>query len=314
MRKALSFVLGLLLLLTAFSSSVSAETIRFNSQEAIDNNINVIASSGTCSYGYDETMNALEIQVASGKFSFLLNKSFEYYSGMKIAFNMTIKGSTVADSNDGVAWGFLVTLVDDTQKILYHRSGGNTPSLGGYSGQEVAYHGGSYTSDYEEIDVDTDLSAAGIDTAMVVSITPFVGVWEDGSTNTWHVYSIEVIMPSHDVTFSLKDALTGQSLSGVTVKEGDTVLGTIDDEQSLQLEIGNHTLTFEKTGYWSVTKTIDVQSDMSVSVEMYPDTAAFKITAPAEVTTFENTITEVTFTVSPINTEATYNTYLSLFQ
>ena len=73
------------------------------------------------------------------------------------------------------------------------------------------------------------------------------------------------------VTFNLEDALTGQSLSGVTVKENGTVLGTISDGESLQLMEGTHTLTFEKSGYWSVTKTIDVQSDMSVTVEMYPD-------------------------------------------
>ena len=115
------------------------------------------------------------------------------------------------------------------------------------------------------------------------------------------------------MSFSIKDAFTGQPLTGVTVKEGSNVLGTIDDGGSLNLSDGNHTLTFEKSGYWSVTKTIDVQGDMSVSVEMYPSSAAFKLeNFPANISIPENTIYELTFTLSPIDTSATYNTYLSI--
>ena len=116
----------------------------------------------------------------------------------------------------------------------------------------------------------------------------------------------------HSVTFSLKDALTGQSLTGVTVKDGDVILGTIDDGGTLNIT-GTHTLTFEKTGYWSETLTIDVTSDMSVSVEMYPSSAAFKFeNFPVNISMPENTIYTLTFTLSPIDTSATYNTYLSL--
>ncbi len=116
------------------------------------------------------------------------------------------------------------------------------------------------------------------------------------------------------VTFHLTDALTGQPLTGVTVKDTDsTVLGTVDDGGSLELARGQHTLTFEKTGYWSVTKTIDVQGDMSVSVELYPSSAAFKLeNFPSEITIPEHTVYTLTFTISPINTDATYNAYLSL--
>ncbi|NJE09314.1 PEGA domain-containing protein, partial [Thermococcus sp. M39] len=82
---------------------------------------------------------------------------------------------------------------------------------------------------------------------------------------------------------------------------------------TLELTRGTHTLTFEKQGYWSVTKTIDVQGDTTVSVEMYPDLAAFKLeNFPAEIKTYQNTIYELTFTLSPIQTSATYNTYLSI--
>jgi len=116
-----------------------------------------------------------------------------------------------------------------------------------------------------------------------------------------------------NVQFSIKDALTGQPLSGVTVKEGSTVLGTIDNGQSLELTKGTHELTFEKSGYWSASVTVDVQADTSVNVELYPDTAAFKLeNFPSDITIPENTIYTLTFTLSPIQTSATYNTYLSL--
>ncbi|WP_238516242.1 carboxypeptidase-like regulatory domain-containing protein [Thermococcus gammatolerans] len=125
---------------------------------------------------------------------------------------------------------------------------------------------------------------------------------------------IDIKPYTSSVTFNFRDALTGQPLTGVTVKDTDgTVLGTVDDEGSLELARGQHTLTFEKTGYWSVTKTIDVQNDTSVSVEMYPSSAAFKLeNFPSEITIPEHTVYTLTFTISPINTDATYNTYLSL--
>ncbi len=116
-----------------------------------------------------------------------------------------------------------------------------------------------------------------------------------------------------NVQFSLKDAFTGQALTGVTAKEGNSTLGTIDDGATLTLTKGTHTLTFEKSGYWSVTKTIDVQGDMNVSIEMYPSSAAFKLeNLPTSISIPENTIYELTFTLSPIDTSATYNTYLSI--
>ncbi|WP_240922731.1 hypothetical protein [Thermococcus sp. Bubb.Bath] len=125
---------------------------------------------------------------------------------------------------------------------------------------------------------------------------------------------LDVIPYTDNVQFSLKDALSGQSLSGVTVKDTDgTVLGTVDDGGTLELTKGTHTLTFEKNGYWSVTKTIDVQGDTSLSVQMYPSSAAFTLeNFPTNISIPENTIYTLTFTLSPITTDATHNTYLSI--
>ena len=125
------------------------------------------------------------------------------------------------------------------------------------------------------------------------------------------VYNFERL--NFNVQFSFRNALSSQPLNGVTVKENGQVLGTLDDGGSLELAKGQHTLTFEKSGYWSVTKTIDVENDTSLSVEMYPSSAAFKLeNFPADISIPENTIYTLTFTLSPIQTSATYNTYLSI--
>lgn len=151
------------------------------------------------------------------------------------------------------------------------------------------------------------------DTDYSSGIPAYSGVSGAKGVDAANIIQIQYSPVRYSVLVSLKDALTGQPLSGVTVKEGDTTLGTIDDGGSLELAKGTHELTFEKTGYWSVTKTIDVQSDMTVSVEMYPSSAAFKLeNFPSDITIPENTIYELTFTLSPIQTSATYNTYLSL--
>ncbi|MFA4663366.1 hypothetical protein [Pyrococcus kukulkanii] len=123
---------------------------------------------------------------------------------------------------------------------------------------------------------------------------------------------IDVIPFSFNVQFTLKDALIGQPLDNVVVKEGDQILGTINSGDSIELPKGQHTLVFEKQGYWSKTITIDVQSDTTVEVEMYPSSAAVMIEAPSNITTFENTLTEVKLQIEPIAQEATKNAYLSV--
>ncbi|WP_245610404.1 hypothetical protein [Thermococcus celericrescens] len=97
------------------------------------------------------------------------------------------------------------------------------------------------------------------------------------------------------------------------MKEGDSTLGTLNDGDTLELPVSQHTLTFEKSGYWSTTATVDVQNDTSLSVVMYPSSAAFKFeNFPESINILENTIYTLTFTLSPITTDAAYNTYLSI--
>jgi len=126
-------------------------------------------------------------------------------------------------------------------------------------------------------------------------------------------YVLVVPVQYMSVTLHVRDALSDQELTGVTVKEDGKVLGTFDEGGILKLAKGEHTLTFEKKGYWSTTKKIDVQGNTSVSVEMYPSSAAFKLESfPSNISVPENTIYTLTFTLSPIQTSATYNTYLSI--
>ncbi|WCN28655.1 carboxypeptidase-like regulatory domain-containing protein [Thermococcus kodakarensis] len=148
----------------------------------------------------------------------------------------------------------------------------------------------------------------------VVFGVPAVGIGNNlGWQGKVEFNNIQIYEVEYHIQLSLKDALSNQPLTGVTVKENGNVIGTLDDGGSLDLTKGTHTLTFEKSGYWSVTKTIDVQGDMTVSVEMYPDSAAFKFeNFPSDISIPENTIYTLTFTLSPISTDAAYNTYLSL--
>jgi len=157
-----------------------------------------------------------------------------------------------------------------------------------------------------------ELKQAGASFNTVYSVKPALYVYE-GFNGESDDYYFKVDVRKYNVQLSLKDALTGSPLNGVTVKDGSTTLGTFNDTGTVELTKGQHTLTFEKQGYWSVTKTIDVQSDTSVSIEMYPSSAAFKLeNFPTDISIPENTIYTLTFTLSPIQSSATYNTYLSL--
>ncbi|WP_297552769.1 hypothetical protein [Thermococcus sp.] len=201
---------------------------------------------------------------------------------------LTYEGTTLlaADSGSADKYAYYENYTINGT-ITLHQNDPYGPSVGRWSGVSIFLL-------YDSSRVPVDLSESGVTDA---------GYYKEITYQSAVAY----------VTFSLKDGLTGQPLSGVTVKEGSTVLGTIDDGGSLELTKGQHTLTFEKSGYWSVTKTIDVQSDMTVSVEMYPDSAAFKLeNFPANISIPENTIYELTFTLSPIQTSATYNTYLAI--
>ena len=227
---------------------------------------------------------------------------------MIIKFNYTATYS----EGSGTGWsrysgyGFKVHYSDGTEVYIMH----NRASI------NFLPDGATYTqlSDTGKVvNVTQSIIDAGYSTNYIEYIQPIIGFQTSSTVGEWLVYSIEVELPLFNVQFSLKDALTGQSLTGVTIKEGNTTLGTISDSESLQLEPGAHTLTLEKPGYWSTTVTVTIPDQLNVSAEMYPSSTAFNfLNFPSDIQVYENTIYELTFTISPITTDATYNTYLSI--
>ncbi|AEC52221.1 hypothetical protein PNA2_1306 [Pyrococcus sp. NA2] len=264
-------------------------------------------------------MTKLEISTGGGYWQYIVveyNQTIPYFPGAQIKVNVGASGN-----NYGV--GVLVITKSGNKYATIHFYGKDDghndnlnakyPDVTNVVYEDFPVGGGEFTFNPVE-----DLQKSGIaiseqDVAFIRFFVETVVETHYNAKTTFTLGYLRVLSPSGIVTFNIKDALSGQPLSEVTVKEGDTVLGTVDDGGSLELTRGTHTLTFEKPGYWSVTKTVDVQGDMSVSVEMYPDTAAFEFeNFPSEIKIPENTIYELTFTLSPITTQATYNTYLSI--
>lgn len=278
---------------------------------------------GTITGAWNSTLNAFRIhtQEISSRHVLLV-----YDSPLSLQGNFTykIKGYSERPNDGGYGVGAVVETTSNTTYVVIHYWVGSAAD--GFSTTAFdSWFGGVYwfndlpdpTGSVIEFSINPveDLISKGVIASAdeVKSVKVALFLYQDFNGDAHDLYVYDIVPEAYPVTFNLKDALTGQPLSGVTVKEGDTTLGTIDDGGSLELAKGTHELTFEKTGYWSVTKTIDVQSDMTVSVEMYPSSAAFKLeNFPSDITIPENTIYELTFTLSPIQTSATYNTYLSL--
>ena len=331
MKRALSLILGLLVLLTLFNNGVSASSAVFLTFDSPDDALARVFDGDyvdtfayTLPFTFDPAVDEFLIELdiydcpdkmylaglldpANNNLYDSIHWKIEYKDTQtistpagNIAVNLAGKDFHLRVENTPLSAteSRLTILVTDlnTQEVLVNWTGTYDPN---------AYQASS------KFAVAVWLSSSSIDAQGEIVDSMFHIYASDGlSTYLDNVY---VGMVLFDVQVSLKDGLTGQSLTGVTVKDGNETLGTISDGGTLQLSRGTHTLTFEKSGYWSVTKTIDVQSDMSVSVEMYPSSTAFQfLNFPSDIQVYENSIYELTFTISPIDTSATYNTYLSL--
>ncbi|MBO8175184.1 MAG: hypothetical protein H0Z18_07995 [Thermococcus sp.] len=343
MRRALSFVLGLLMLLSILTlgtgtvSAVTVESVDFTTlisgsefSSSVtggtwydSTNFELISSlDATINIYHDDIVNAGVLEATLGGSTTYVR--FLFKEQLPLPENATVK-ITYSTTTVGQAYaiGFLVVTDTGAYQVNYYTYVGSAtvenaillPAPYDYPAYSVADGltvGSGITAEFNPIQVLRD-NGVQIDYSDVRYIQVYFGLRGYSTTMKFWLYNLTIEAPGATVTFNLKDALTGQSLTDVTVKEGDTVLSTIDDGQSLELTKGTHTLTFEKTGYWSTSITIDVQSDMSLSVEMYPDSAAFQfLNFPSDIQVYENSIYELTFTLSPISTQATYNTYLSL--
>ncbi|WP_297489437.1 hypothetical protein [Thermococcus sp.] len=282
--------------------------------------------------GYDSTKKAVYLKLdSSGNTGHYRARVAILKENITIGNNFTVRMTIYATTNKGAAVGAIIFAKNGLVYSVMHYGGANW-AIGTDYGSETMGKLAWVDNDYRFNDLNWTAVQAGFTTVTFsplddlkkkgVQLSPgdidhinvfFGGMIYNDVVQYVYLKSIEVLAPSGSVTFSIKDALSGQGLTGVTVKEGSTILGTLDDGQSLELTKGQHTLTFEKPGYWSVTKTIDVQGDMSVSVELYPSSAAFKLeNFPSNISIPEHTLYTLTFTLTPIDTSATYNTYLSL--
>ncbi|NJE75978.1 hypothetical protein E3E37_03445 [Thermococcus sp. ES12] len=336
---------GVLLALLVFSSmlTVGTGTVQASQLIEISDFTDWAWSYSKADFAYTTDLYSKDISFQGDSLRFVLDVDFASLDNDAGQYNPKLG---IGLDTDYKAWDNAVQITIDR---AYVSSGAKISfSVAGQGAtSDVILHTGDYVrfvleysdglAKFRVVDLDTNetIYTANVETNLTVSFTKLnVALYNDAASTSIvdgrlrlytergpdtrgiidaYVSYLLISENKYFVQFSLKDALTGQALTGVTVKEGDTVLGTLDDGGTLGLTPGTHTLTFEKQGYWSVTKTIDVQSDMSVSVEMYPSSAAFKLEDfPADITIPENTIYTLTFTLSPIDTSATYNTYLSL--
>ena len=273
---------------------------------------------GTVTIKHDDTQNALLLQEYTGagyatSVIYLYNENISYVANMTLNFTVTASGKP---TNWGYAVGAVVVTKQGAKYTVYHYTGAyfNTDQLGNvYKINDLPDPTAGVLHFAFDPVADLHTQGISIDPNDVDHVQIVFGTDVSNSgTVKLYVYRVDVGLPAGGVTFSLKDALTSQPLQGVTVKEGNSTLGTVDDGGSLELTKGTHTLTFEKQGYWSTTKTIDVQDDMSVSVELYPDSASVMIKDLKEPLQFyEHSTGEFSFTLSPIDTSATYDAYLS---
>lgn len=69
----------------------------------------------------------------------------------------------------------------------------------------------------------------------------------------------------------VKDVTTGEGLPGVSIFEESTKIGTVTNENgyySLELKTGEHQLTFRFIGYEKFYKTVLIEKDLQMNVEM----------------------------------------------
>ena len=272
-------------------------------------------------FGYDSTKDAMKLSLRSDNGHMRVGLAV-LKEDITVETNFTVTFEIMGNANKGLFVGVLLHLKDGTILEVTHYSG-TSAQPGSHDGTTVYNRFAGADNAVRVRDLPgavtftnftfNPVEDAKVDPSNVKSVQILFGGAVASSTGTVYIKSVTIKPETKVITFNIKDALSGQPLTGVTVKEGSNVLGTLDDGGTLELTKGTHTLTFEKSGYWSTTKTTNVQGDMTVSVEMYPSSAAFKLeNFPSDISIPEHTIYTLTFTLTPINTNATYNTYLSL--
>ncbi|BAP62133.1 PEGA domain-containing protein [Methanococcus maripaludis] len=175
---------------------------------------------------------------------------------------------------------YLTTLTGNTGTVLYNSYQIWTQNSGGICDFS------SLTANQEGI-FTVSQKWSGSSVTMVVSVLVFDYVdyttsIPDGS----NAVVSELLSPP-----TLYDLTINTNVDGLTVYNGETVLGSADDGTVFPLIAGTYDLTFEKDGYWNETETVIItDSGVSVDLEMFPDSELYLISS--NVTT-QNIVTNM---------------------
>ncbi|WP_018153463.1 COG1361 family protein [Methanothermococcus thermolithotrophicus] len=115
------------------------------------------------------------------------------------------------------------------------------------------------------------------------------------------VEGINIVNVSYGtITLRTVDGLSGEALDTVVVS--GNLSTTISGTYETYMPYGQYELSFTKDGYWEDTRTITVDGDKNITIELFPTSSIFfKLTqTPTEITTCPSSIADVTLSVNPI--------------
>ncbi|MBA2840901.1 hypothetical protein HNP87_001433 [Methanococcus maripaludis] len=94
------------------------------------------------------------------------------------------------------------------------------------------------------------------------------------------------------------------SLADVAIYENDYLIGTTDNGgyTTLPFQIGDHTLTFVKEGYWDTLKTISVslENEPELFVSLAPKTAIFQVSNEFSGNLYPNSVGTLSMDITPL--------------
>jgi len=262
-------------------------------------------------FGYDSTKKAVFLTIDSSD-----NTGHDrvriaiFKKNISVSTNFTITETVYGNTNKGVAVGAEITTKDGVTYAVLHASDSTWHIATGFNNVDHYYlfydvNNTLVESGFTNVTFNPihDLKTQGVNisASQVDHINIFFGgCIYNNVVQSVYLRSFSVNVPSAPVTLYLKDALSGQSLQGVTVKDGSTTIGTFNSTGTIELTKGQHTLTFEKQGYWTVTKTIDVQNGTSLNIELYPSSYVI-IAKPSVSTVYQYGEGVATLAVSVVN-------------
>uniref|UniRef100_A9A6T1 PEGA domain-containing protein n=1 Tax=Methanococcus maripaludis (strain C6 / ATCC BAA-1332) TaxID=444158 RepID=A9A6T1_METM6 len=102
-----------------------------------------------------------------------------------------------------------------------------------------------------------------------------------------------------EIPVSIFDSEGG--LNSVNLYIDDELFGTVSNNQDVSLPRGTHELIFEKSGYWSETRTVTVDELLTeLSIRMYPESVFFKISnTPSLIQTYSNSEVNIALNIDP---------------